>query len=106
MTAKKDIDADDGKSTVLPDSEEKSDNGAQLANFGSTSAQTDVDAPAFRGEADLSVHGEWLDDEPGHVSIKFSVQGLEAYISLSPADAEQLAAKIRSAAAYAEGEDR
>jgi len=82
------------------------ENGARVADIGSTQALTLVKAPSADAYAEIDVHGEWLDDEQGHVILKTYVGGAEIEISLNPDDADELAAKISSAAAYADGGDR
>jgi hypothetical protein len=93
MTAPETDDSDDGKSI-----------GAATTTIGSSPAWTFVKAPDADGREPISVRAEWLDDEKGSVGLTTCVAGSEVTISLYPEDARHLAAKIKSAASYAEGD--
>ena len=84
--------------------EQRNELGAATATLGEESAWMHVQAPDADGRAPIRVQGEWLDDEPGHVTISTSADGYAFQFSLDPADARALAAKLRSAASYAEGD--
>jgi len=100
MTAPETDDPDDGKST----DEQTGEYGASTTTIGSEAAWTFVHAPDADGRAPIRVRGEWLDEEPGHVRLDAQVDGYDVRISLEPRDARALAAKITSAASYAEGD--
>lgn len=70
-------------------------------------AHASVDLPNEFGEADLSVTGEWLDDEPGHVTLSFSLDVASVQVSVDGDEARAFAAEIEEAARFAqEGPDR
>jgi hypothetical protein len=70
-------------------------------------AHASVDLPNEFGEADLSVQGEWLDDEPGHVTLSFSLDVASVQVSVDGDEARAFAAEIEEAARFAEeGPDR
>jgi len=73
----------------------------------SREAHASVDLPNEWGDADLSVTGEWLDDEPGHVTLSFSMGVADVQVSVDGDEARAFAAEIEAAAAFAEeGPDR
>ena len=70
-------------------------------------AHASVELPNEWGEADLSVTGEWLDDEPGHVTLSFSLDVASVQVSVDGDEARAFAAEIEEAARFAqEGPDR
>jgi len=58
------------------------------------------------GRGEVKVRAEWLDDEQGSVGLTAGLAGGELSVSMDPDHARRLAAKLKSAAAYAEGADR
>lgn len=86
-------------------SEQSSENTtAAMTTLGTASAWTHVHTPDASSETAVSVSGEWLENAPGNVEITAHVDGAEVTISMDPADARELAAKLTSAASYAEGD--
>jgi len=87
--------------------EQPDDLDSARTTLGSEPAWAHVEAPDVDGRAQFSVKGEWLRDERGSVEVATRLGGFGVTASLDPDDARALAAKLRSAAAYAEGgEDR
>jgi len=85
--------------------EQFEDVGAEVADIGSVGADTAVDVASDFEESNIRVKGQWLDDEPGYVELKVSMLSGEMNISLAPQEAQALAAKLNSAAAFAQGEN-
>lgn len=75
---------------------------ADVTEFGSEAAWADLIGPDADGRAHFMVRGEWLRDERGSVELSTRVGGYDLITSFAPDDARALAAKLRSAAAYAE----
>jgi hypothetical protein len=70
-------------------------------------AHASVDLPNEWGGADLSVTGEWLDDEPGHVTLSFSLDVASVQVSVDGDEARAFADELREAARFVEeGPDR
>lgn len=76
---------------------------ATMTTLGTASAWTHLHTPDASAETAVSVSGEWLENAPGNVEITTRVDDAEVTISLDPTDARELAAKLTSAASYAEG---
>jgi hypothetical protein len=78
--------------------------GASMTTLGAEMGWAHVHAPDSDGRTPITVKGEWCDDEPGHVILTAPAGNYELSLSLTPSDARALAAKITSAASYAEGD--
>jgi hypothetical protein len=78
--------------------------GAAMTTLGYERAWLHVQAPNADGRTPIRVQGEYLDDEPGHVTLSTTAEGYGLQLSLDPADARALASKLNSAASYAEGD--
>lgn len=78
--------------------------GTEQTDIGSVDSWTSIKIPETNADTSISVRAERFDDEPSSVNITASVGGVGLTISLDVQEAEQLAAKISSAAAFAGGE--
>lgn len=85
-------------------SEEQSNEEAELVDIGSADAWGSVEIPEEAGDCTVDVQAERLDGEPSQVNLTARVDGAGVTISLDVDDAEGLAAKISSAAAFAGGD--
>jgi len=86
-------------------SEQSSENTtATMTTLGTASAWTHLHTPDASAETGVSVSGEWLENAPGNVEITTDVDDVDVTISMNPTDARELAAKLTSAASYAEGD--
>jgi len=85
-------------------SESPADTGAAITTLGEEAAWLHIHAPDADGRAPIRVQGEWLDDEPGHVTLSTSADGYGLQLSLEPDDARSLASKLTRAASYAESD--
>jgi hypothetical protein len=105
MTAHDNTPPADKDPAATTDDAQPDDLGAATTVIGAEPAwmhlATDAD-----GRGSVKVRAEWLDDEQGSVGLTANLAGGELSLSVEPADARRLAAKLKSAAAYAEGEDR
>lgn len=91
----------------VSEGQSSSERDAETTDIGSAKAWTSIETPSLsEAHGPIDVKGEWLDDEPGGVHLSASVDGGRVIISLDPEEAKALAAKISSAATYAEGGDR
>jgi len=78
-----------------------------MTDLGSEAGWARLTAPGADGPADITVRGEWLREGRGCVTISMRAGGYDLMTQFDPDDARALAAKLRSAAAYAEErEDR
>jgi hypothetical protein len=103
MTAPETDDRDDGKRI---DTEQPTGLDSATTTIGSEPAWAHLQAPDADGRAHFEVKAEWLRDERGSVELSTRVGGYDLITSFDPDDARALAAKLRSAAAYAEEGDR
>jgi hypothetical protein len=85
--------------------EQRNELGAATTVLGGEPAWTHVGASAD-DRASLKVRAEFLDGDRGSVGLTTTLAGGEVSISLEPSAARRLAAKLKSAAAYAEEGDR
>lgn len=77
---------------------------ATMTALGTAPAWTHLHTPDTSTETAVSVSGEWIEEAPGNVEITTHVEDAEVTISMDPVDARELAAKLTSAASYAEGD--
>jgi hypothetical protein len=77
-----------------------------MTEYGSEAGWARLTAPGADGPAHFTVRGERLREGRGFVTISMRAGGYDLMTQFDPDDARALAAKLRSAAAYAEGEDR
>jgi hypothetical protein len=86
-------------------SEQSSENTtATMTTLGTAPAWTHIHTPDTGAETVVSVSGEWLENAAGNVEITTHVDDAEVTISMEPARARELAAKLASAASYAEAD--
>ena len=89
-----------------PDVDVASGNGCSTARFSKRSdVWSDVEILSH-GDDDstsVSVFGEWLDDEPGHVTLHVTNDFVSLRASVDPDEARELAADLEAAAAHADG---
>ena len=85
---------------------QRDDLDTDMTDLGSEAGWARLTAPDADGRAHFEVKAEWLRDERGSVELSTRVGGYDLMTQFDPDDARALAAKLRSAAAYAEGEDR
>lgn len=77
------------------------DVGTTTGTFATVETRTAVDA-----DTALDVRAVWLDDEPGRVIVRASVEGRRVELTLCPADARTFAEQVAEAARFAtEGAD-
>jgi hypothetical protein len=100
MTANNDTPPGD-KDPAAPTEEQFDDTGAAVTTFGTEAVAADVEVAAYAPDTAIRVQAEWLDDEPGGVHCYVNADGAEVYLSLDPAAADRLAAKLTAAANYA-----
>ena len=86
---------------------QRDDLDTDMTDLGSEAGWARLTAPDADGRAHFEVKAEWLRDERGSVELSTRVGGYDLMTQFDPDDARALAAKLRSAAAFAEeGEDR
>jgi hypothetical protein len=77
---------------------------AAMTTLGTAPAWTHLHTPDVSDETVVSVSGEWSEKAPGNVEITTRVDDVDVTISMDPPGARELAAKLNSAASYAEGD--
>jgi hypothetical protein len=76
--------------------------GATLSEYGATDAIGDVNIHTLDAvDASIDVEAEYLDDEPNAVHLAVDLSAVDVRLALAPNEAARLAAKLRSAAAFA-----
>lgn len=78
--------------------------GAERADIGTSDGWGAVEIPGVVGDSTVDVDAQRFDDEPGHIELTARVGELNVVLSFDADEAEELAAKINSAAAFAGGE--
>jgi len=84
--------------------EQLGNSGSEIVDIGSTDAELNVEIPDPDGHSSIDVEAERLDGEPSYVHLHARVGGVNVGVSLHVDEAQQLAAKLNSAAAFAGGE--